>query len=154
MSNYSSENTTILAMHEQEGSKRALLLHRYAGDGRLEYVVVSNLAQTRYDGALGYERIDYSWDWGRYFGNDVTSAVKYWEEILAEGETDKHDNNSTCPNCGSHDCEGDFVEIYTNGAVQGCRCLVCSASWDDHYVFDHVANLEKADEACEQGGAR
>lgn len=93
MSNYNSENTTILATHEQsDGNTRMLLLHE-CDSGRLEYVIGSYFTETRYDGALGYDRWDYSWDWGHYFGdgfgNDgsgIVNAVDYWKrEVLGEG---------------------------------------------------------------------
>ena len=78
---YNSENTTILATHDDGANKRMLLLHRHES-GRLEYVIGSYFHETRYDGSLGYERWDYEWDWGHYFG-DVVSAVDYWKrEVL------------------------------------------------------------------------
>ena len=85
MGNYNSENTTILATHEQAGgNKRMLLLHRYES-GRIEYVIGSYFHETRYDGSLGYERYDYEWDWGHYFGS-IVDAVDYWKrEVLGVG---------------------------------------------------------------------
>ena len=79
---YNSENTKVLATYEQrDGNKRMLLLHEFES-GRLEYVVGSNFTESRYDGALGYERYDYSWDYGHYF-NDVVEASLYWSsEVL------------------------------------------------------------------------
>lgn len=85
MSNYNSENTTILATCEQAGgNKRMLLLHE-CESGRLEYVIGSYFTEAFYDGALGYERVDYSWDWGHYFG-DVVDAVDYWNRMVLHSD--------------------------------------------------------------------
>lgn len=84
MSNYNSENTIVLATHVQAGNNTRMLLLHTCESGRLEYVVGSYFQQERYDGALGYEHVDYSWDWGHYF-DDVVSAVNYWEsEVLCK----------------------------------------------------------------------
>lgn len=85
MSNYNSENTTILATHEQAGGNtRMLLLHKYESK-RIEYVIGSYFHETRYDSSLGYERYDYEWDWGHYFGS-IVDAVDYWKrEVLGVG---------------------------------------------------------------------
>ena len=85
MSNYNSENTTILATHKAAGGNtRMLLLHR-CGNGRLEYVIGSYFEQRFYDGFLGYERMDYSWYHGHYFSEPI-EAIEYWkEEVLGEG---------------------------------------------------------------------
>ena len=80
MSRYNSENTTVLATHDDGANRRMMLLHRHES-GRLEYVIGSNFAEKRYDGALGYERYDYSWDYGHYF-SDVVSAAEYWKGII------------------------------------------------------------------------
>ncbi|MBQ9000479.1 MAG: hypothetical protein IJ087_01345 [Eggerthellaceae bacterium] len=86
MSNYTSENTEILAMHTDESrlhpNTRMLLLHR-CENGRLQYVIGSYFASV-WNGTC-YE---YSWDWGHYFdehnGNGALfRAVHYWErEVL------------------------------------------------------------------------
>ena len=77
---YNSENTDVLATHDQGGNKRMLLCHR-CESGRHEFVVGSYFHEKRHDGALGYERWDYEWDWGHYF-SDIISAVDYWREVL------------------------------------------------------------------------
>ena len=108
MSNYTSENTHILATHVQkDGNKRMLLFH-ICESGRHEYVVGSYFQEHRYDGALGYERVDYEWDWGHYF-SDLLDAVDYWKrEVLGEeqpyrcgkcGET-VYATDRYCPVCG------------------------------------------------------
>ena len=82
MSNYNSENTHVLATCEQAGGNTRMLLFHVCESGRHEYVVGSYFQEHRYDGALGYERYDYEWDWGHYFG-DAVSAVGYWlREVL------------------------------------------------------------------------
>lgn len=84
MSAYNSENTHILATVEQAGGNKRMLLLHVCGNGRHEYVIGSYFHERRYDGAMGYERWDYEWDWGHYFG-DVVSAVDYWKgEVLEE----------------------------------------------------------------------
>ena len=82
---YNSENTHILATHEQAGGNvRMLLMHETQNPRRPhEYVIGSYFHQKRYDGALGYERWDYEWDWGHYF-SDIVNAVDYWKEVIAE----------------------------------------------------------------------
>ena len=85
MSNYTSENTHILATHMQAGGNRRMLLLHVCEDGRHEYVIGSYFAEKHYDGALGYERWDYEWDWGHYFGGEdgLLNAVDYWKrEVL------------------------------------------------------------------------
>ena len=77
MSNYNSENTHILATHMQAGGNRRMLLLHICENGRHEYVIGSYFHETRYDGALGYERWDYEWDWGHYFGQ-FEEAASYW----------------------------------------------------------------------------
>jgi len=82
---YNSENTKVLARREHaDGNMRMLLLHEFE-NGRLEYVVGSHFRETRYDGALGYERWDYDWYYGHYF-SDVVSAVEFWKAIFEEEE--------------------------------------------------------------------
>lgn len=82
MGNYNSENTIVLDTYEQDGSERMLLLHMIDGGRRLEYVIGRNFTESRYDGALGYERYDYSWDYGHYFF-DIVRAIDYWKrEVL------------------------------------------------------------------------
>lgn len=80
---YSSENTTILATCDKAGGNRRMLLLHRCDSGRLEYVVGSYFHERRYDGALGYERYDYEWDWGHYFSN-VVDAVDYWKREVLE----------------------------------------------------------------------
>jgi hypothetical protein len=85
MSIYNSENTKVLATCNQDGNMRMLLFHE-CDSGRHEYVIGSYFHETRYDGSLGYERYDYEWDWGHYFG-DVVNAVDYWKrEVLLTEE--------------------------------------------------------------------
>lgn len=82
MSAYNSENTMILELHEQEGGNMRMLLAHRCENGNVEYVIGSYFTQTFYDGTLGYERWDYSWDWGHYFF-DLVRAVDYWKrEVL------------------------------------------------------------------------
>lgn len=81
---YNSENTKVLATHMQGDNKRMLLLHTMQ-DGRHEYIIGSYFTEKHYDGGLGYEHWDYSWDWGHYFnGEDAfLNAAHYWErEVL------------------------------------------------------------------------
>ena len=84
---YNSDNTEILAMHTVQNAyhpnTKMLLLHKFES-GRKEYVVGSYFQCVPYDGALGYECMDYSWDWGHYFAEDhFLEAVHYWErEVL------------------------------------------------------------------------
>ena len=77
MSCYNSENTTVLATCEQAGSNTRMLLLHVCESGRHEYVIGSYFHETRHDGALGYERWDYEWDWGHYFGS-FEDAATYW----------------------------------------------------------------------------
>lgn len=82
MSGYNSENTQVLETVEQAGGNLRMLLRHTHESGRVEYIVGSYFTTSFYDGALGYERADYSWDWGHYF-DDVVSAVDYWKaEVL------------------------------------------------------------------------
>lgn len=82
MSNYTSENTTVLKTHQDGDNLRMLLLHD-CGE-RHEYIIGSYFKQTRYDGALGYERWDYSWDWGHYF-QEIEAATEFWRrEVLGQ----------------------------------------------------------------------
>lgn len=78
MSYYNSENTKVLATCEKRGGNTRMLLLHTCKNGRLEYVIGSYFTETRYDGALGYERYDYSWDWGHYF-RDFVEAADYWK---------------------------------------------------------------------------
>lgn len=85
MSNYNSENTKVLETYDDHGNMRMLLFHE-CESGRREYVIGSYFTETRYDGALGYERWDYSWDWGHYFSN-IANAAMYWRrEVLGVGD--------------------------------------------------------------------
>lgn len=77
MSGYNNTNTKVLAEHPQGRNTRMLLLHT-CNDGRLEYVIGSYFTEEWGEGNV----VDYSWDWGHYFG-DVVSAVDYWkQEVL------------------------------------------------------------------------
>ena len=40
---------------------------------------------------------------------------------------------NTCPNCGSHNIEGQSVEIIDDTAIQEVVCLDCEAVWEDIY---------------------
>ena len=81
MSAYNSENTTILATHDEGGNKRMLLLHR-CESGRLEYVIGSYFTtEIRVIDSEGHTKADYSWDWGHYF-SDVVSAAEHWKEVI------------------------------------------------------------------------
>lgn len=75
MSRYNSENSKVL----ENRNGKMLLLHEFE-DGRHEYIVGSNFTVTWYDGACGYMRQDYSWDWGHYF-NNIVSAAMFWKEV-------------------------------------------------------------------------
>lgn len=79
MSNYTSENTMVLAMHEQAGGNtRMLLLHKTDYEQRPHKYVIGSYFTTVWNGTC-YE---YSWDWGHYFEN-VVDAVDYWKrEVL------------------------------------------------------------------------
>lgn len=81
MSNYNSENTTVLATHEQAGGNKRMLLLHICENGRHEYVIGSYFQEHRYDGAMGYERWDYEWDWGHYFGSFDQAAMYWLEEV-------------------------------------------------------------------------
>ena len=117
MSNYNSTNTYVLATHEQAGGNTRMLLLHICENGRHEYVIGSYFQQMWYDGALGYEHLDYSWDWGHYF-TSVTSAVAYWNsEVVGEPsivkfddhgwgkcskcESDVYDDDKFCSQCGA-----------------------------------------------------
>jgi len=107
MSNYTSDNTIILATHEQGDNTRMLLLHK-CDSRRLEYVIGSYFTVTaplpdgevNSDGSvsgnadgfadkLAFELFwhkavkHYSWDWGHYFGEFI-DAARYWERVLAD----------------------------------------------------------------------
>lgn len=88
MSYYNSDNTTILATHDQkhlnETNTRMLLLHK-CENGRREFVIGSYFTQTtEVSSCQEYERTDYSWDWGHYF-EKFESAASYWfEEVLGK----------------------------------------------------------------------
>lgn len=82
MSKYNSENTKVLAMHTQTGGNTRMLLYYEHGSCR-EFIIGSYFKAIYYDGALGYERFDYSWDWGHYFSN-FEDAARYWlTEVLS-----------------------------------------------------------------------
>lgn len=120
MSNYNSINTKILAEHEQSGGNTRMLLMHECRDGRIEYVIGSYFTKRWYDGAMGYEHMDYSWDWGHYF-YDVVEAVNYWKrEVLPN-----YDEN-TCPHCG---CEGELqlesTDDYDTDKSYWYRCGSC-----------------------------
>ena len=84
MGNHTSENSYVLATHEDAENcgaavnVRMLLMH-VCCDGRLQYVIGSYFTEHHYDGALGYECIDYEWDWGHYFDGEgaFERAVEY-----------------------------------------------------------------------------
>ena len=99
MSYYNSENTHILATHEQTGGNTRMLLLHVCDNGRHEYVVGSYFQQEPSGRRMlfechecgsyerGEELVDYSWDWGHYFGGDdgLLNAVDYWKrEVLGE----------------------------------------------------------------------
>ena len=88
MSDYNSENCEILAMRTEQGfhpNTRMLLLHATGCPERpFEYIVGSYFTVRHYDGALGYERYDYSWDWGHYFW-DFVEAAEYWKNEVIGG---------------------------------------------------------------------
>jgi len=121
MSNYNSENTKVLETYDDNGNLRMLLLHDCGT--RHEYVIGSYFTETRYDGALGYERWDYSWDWGHYF-SDIVHAVDYWKrEVLCNGY-----DEGTCPHCGQQD---DWSDIQWDDPLNGeldawARCPICN----------------------------
>jgi len=91
MSNYNSENTTILATHEQsDGNTRMLLLH-VCDNGRHEYVVGSyfnvvgsvSVHECKVCGGFWSEPSErYEWTWGHYFQSPV-DAVMYWQQEVA-----------------------------------------------------------------------
>lgn len=90
MSYYNSENTMVLATHEQAGGNtRMLLLHETNSPKRPhEYVIGSYFTRTPYakvtfgDVPTAENLEEYSWDWGHYFGS-VFDAVDYWKrEVL------------------------------------------------------------------------
>ena len=85
MCSYNSTNTKILAEHEQDGGNTRMLLFHEFDNGRHEYVVGSYFTKKWYDGSLGYEHVDYSWDWGHYF-NDIVDAVDYWKSAVLRTE--------------------------------------------------------------------
>ena len=74
MSNYTSENTEILAMHTEERyiSNTRMLLHHVFESGRTEFVIGSYFTSV-WNGKC-YE---YTWDWGHYFGS-FEQAAMYW----------------------------------------------------------------------------
>ena len=51
-------------------------------------------------------------------------------------------NSATCPECGKNEVQGDSIEIDGNHAVQDCSCLLCGATWTDHYDLTHRGSLE------------
>lgn len=91
MSYYNSTNTEILATHTIENGShpntRMLLFHKFS-DGRAEFVIGSYFTQEEHVEQQGpFEVVtegivDYSWDWGHYFG-ELIDAVDYWKrEVL------------------------------------------------------------------------
>lgn len=86
MSGYNSDNTLVLATHEQIGSNTRMLLLHVRRDGTHEYIIGSYFKSAHNHGMLGYECWEYSWDWGHYF-NNLVSAVDFWEaEVLGRKE--------------------------------------------------------------------
>lgn len=82
MSNYNSKNTKVLATHDDNGNMRMLLMHE-CDSGRIEYVIGSYFTETPYarvtfgDVPTTENLVEYSWDWGHYFGS-FEQAAMYW----------------------------------------------------------------------------
>lgn len=56
-----------------------------------------------------------------------------------------------CPNCGSEDIEGAFIEIVEGApgvqqAEQHVECLECDATWYDYYLLAGYDQLEVQEE--------
>lgn len=83
MGRYNSENTIVLETYMQAGNNKRMLLMHTMDNGDHEYIIGSYFHESRYDGALGYERWDYEWYWGHYFSN-VIAAAKYWDGVLKD----------------------------------------------------------------------
>lgn len=87
MGNYDSENTTILATHEQVGGNTRMLLLHKCESGRLEYVIGSyftvecNLGDPFDMNGPAFVD-DYSWDWGHYFGLFEQAALYWLSEVI------------------------------------------------------------------------
>lgn len=83
MSNYNNKNTTVLATSEQAGGNTRMLLFHVCESGRHEYVVGSYFTEAPYarvtfgDTPTTENLIEYSWDWGHYFGS-FDKAALYW----------------------------------------------------------------------------
>ena len=45
----------------------------------------------------------------------------------------------SCPFCGSHDIEGQFVETNEGRATQPMKCNQCGEDWMDYYRLVYVA---------------
>ena len=77
---YNSENTKVLATHEQrDGNTRMLLLHEFE-NGKLEYVIGSFFKVNSREADEGWE--EYEWYWGHYF-RSIVDAVDYWQREVA-----------------------------------------------------------------------
>lgn len=130
MGNYNSGNCIVLMKHG-DGGKMLLLHTRY--DGTQEYIVGSNFAETRYDGALGYEHMDYSWDWGHYF-QDAGSAIDYWQhEVLGWKDVPRK-----CPACGSTDWDYNEIMDSTDGRALFDQLTCNNCGQDYELVFEYT----------------
>jgi len=52
---------------------------------------------------------------------------------------------NACPICGSDDLEGGPISIEGNYAIQEMDCVICEATWMDHYVANHREDIERGE---------
>lgn len=118
MKNYNSTNTIILALHESSNDNVEVLLLHTRVDGSNEYIVGSRFEQKLYDGALGYEHMDYSWIWGHYF-EDVVHTVDYWKRnVLGVDGPERF----LCPDCSEMALEQTVELEYADGSWTCPKC--------------------------------
>ena len=138
MSTYNSTNTKVLETLAQGKNLRMLLFHE-CGDGRYEYVIGSYFQQdevpdAEYDEVdevwIQTSRIDYSWDWGHYFG-DMVSAVDYWKREVLGIDCHKPER-FICPDCSGVYQEHPVELDYSGGwwKCPECGCSTCAPEED------------------------
>lgn len=142
MSGYNSENTKVLATHEQAGGNTRMLLFHEFESGRTEYVIGSYFQQERKFKQNVPSPMFYSWDWGHYFG-DVVAAVDYWKrEVL--GIKPHEPERFICPDCSGVYQEHPVELVYENGSWE-CPGCGCSTSFPEE---DCCIRIEYKEEAC------